>query len=171
MTLFRLWAPRAVKVEVKTEGESTSMRRGEAGWWYARVDSAQAGTDYAFVLDGGEAVPDPRSPWQPRGVHGPSRVLDHSAFVWTDHRWQARPLASAVIYELHVGSFTPPGTFDSAVDRLDHLVRLGVTHVELMPVCEFPGTRGWGYDGVDLYAPHHAYGGRPPFSSLFLDEP
>jgi maltooligosyltrehalose trehalohydrolase len=142
------------------------MNPHENGWWSARVDSApeetgsaREGTDYAFILNEGEALPDPRSPWQPQGVHGPSRLLDHGAFLWTDRHWQARPLSSGVIYELHVGSFTPDGTFDSAVDRLDHLVRLGVTHVELMPVCEFPGTRGWGYDGVDLYAPHHAYGG------------
>jgi maltooligosyltrehalose trehalohydrolase len=92
-------------------------------------------------------------------VHGPSRVVAHDAFAWTDAGWQPPPLASAVLYELHVGTFTPAGTFDAVMDRLDHLVNLGVTHVELMPVHEFPGTRGWGYDGVDLYAPHHAYGG------------
>ena len=159
MTTFRVWAPRAATLEVKTKAESAAMVRDEAGWWSARVASAQEGTDYAFAVDGGDALPDPRSPWQPQGVHGPSRVLEHGAFDWTDHGWQAKPLSSGIIYELHVGSFTPGGTFDSAVDRLDHLVRLGVTHVELMPVCEYPGTRGWGYDGVDLYAPHHAYGG------------
>jgi maltooligosyltrehalose trehalohydrolase len=92
-------------------------------------------------------------------VHGPSRVLGQGAFPWTDERWQPRPLPSAVLYELHVGTFTPVGTFEAAIERLDHLVELGVTHVELMPVAEFPGERGWGYDGVDLYAPHHAYGG------------
>jgi maltooligosyltrehalose trehalohydrolase len=130
----------------------------EAGWWSARVASAQEGADYVFILDEGEALPDPRSEWQPQGVNGPSRVLDHGAFVWTDQRWQARPLSSGIIYKIHVGSFTPEGTFDSAMDRLDHIARLGATHVELMPICEFPGTRGWGYDGVNIYAPHHAYG-------------
>jgi maltooligosyltrehalose trehalohydrolase len=118
-----------------------------------------AGTDYRFVVDGGEPLPDPRSRWQPAGVHGPSRVLDTRTFAWTDAGFQAPPLSAAVIYELHVGTFTPEGTFEAAVARLDHLVDLGVTHVELMPVAAFPGDRGWGYDGVDLYAPHSAYGG------------
>jgi len=134
------------------------MTRARDGWW-VREESLPAGTDYAFVIDGGEALPDPRSPWQPEGVHGPSRTVDHDAFAWGDRRFQAAPLASAVIYELHVGTFTAEGTFEAAIDRLDHLVALGVTHVELMPVAEFPGDRGWGYDGVDLYAPHRAYGG------------
>jgi maltooligosyltrehalose trehalohydrolase len=121
--------------------------------------SAGPGIDYAFVLDNGEPLPDPRSPWQPHGVHGPSRVVDHAAFPWTDKSWRAGPLASAVIYELHVGTFTLTGTFEAAIERLGHLMDLGVTHVELMPMGEFPGARGWGYDGVDLYAPHHTYGG------------
>jgi maltooligosyltrehalose trehalohydrolase len=104
--------------------------------------SAGPGTGYAFVIDGGEPLPDPRSLWQSHGVHGPSRVLDHAAFPWTDKRWQPGPLASAVLYELHVGTFTPAGTFEAAIERLDHLVDLGITHVELMPVAEFPGLRG-----------------------------
>ncbi|HLF48912.1 MAG TPA: malto-oligosyltrehalose trehalohydrolase, partial [Methylomirabilota bacterium] len=99
------------------------------------------------------------SSWQPHGVHGPSRVVDHAAFPWSDQRWQPPPLAAGVIYELHVGTFTPEGTFASAIERLGHLADLGVTHVEVMPVAEFSGARGWGYDGVDLFAPHHAYGG------------
>ncbi len=93
------------------------------------------------------------------GIDGLSRPVDHGAFRWTDANWKAPPLATAVIYELHVGTFTPQGTFDAAIEKLDHLAGLGVTHVELMPVNEFPGARGWGYDGVDLFAPHHAYGG------------
>ena len=116
-------------------------------------------TEYAFILDGGPRLPDPRSSWQPHGVHGPSRVIDHQTFAWTDDRWQAGPLSAAVLYELHIGTFTTQGTFDAAIERLDHLVALGITHVELMPVAEFSGVRGWGYDGVDLFAPHHAYGG------------
>jgi len=159
VTTFRVWAPRASKMEVDIEGERTAMVSDETGWWTAEVVSAGPGTDYAFVADGVDPVPDPRSPWQPRGVHGPSRVVDHTSFFWTDEKWQPNPLSSAVIYELHVGTFTPQGTFASTVERLDHLSALGVTHVELMPVFEFPGTHGWGYDGVDLYAPHHAYGG------------
>jgi maltooligosyltrehalose trehalohydrolase len=99
-------------------------------------------------------------------VHGPSRLLDHSDFPWTDQRWQPPPLSSGVVYELHVGTFTAEGTFESAISRLDHLVSLGVTHVELMPVPEFPGNWGWGYDGVDLFAPHHAYGGPPGLKRL-----
>ncbi len=130
-----------------------------SGWWSADVTSAGHGTDYAFVLDGGRPLPDPRSLWQPQGVHGPSRVVDHSQYSWQCQRWPVTPLSSAVVYELHVGTFTPEGTFDGAIQRLGHLVDLGVTHLQLMPVGEFSGDRGWGYDGVDLYAPHHAYGG------------
>jgi maltooligosyltrehalose trehalohydrolase len=135
------------------------MAAGGRGWWSAEVPDAGTGTDYAFVLDGGAPLPDPRSPWQPQGVHGASRRVDHAAFHWTDTSWQPPPLASAVIYELHVGTFTPAGTFDAVIERLGHLRGFGITHVELMPVAEFAGTRGWGYDGVDLWAPHHAYGG------------
>ncbi|HEX2241860.1 MAG TPA: malto-oligosyltrehalose trehalohydrolase, partial [Gammaproteobacteria bacterium] len=115
--------------------------------------------DYGFVLDGGEPLPDPRSPWQPLGIHGASRMVAHKAFSWTDQRWRAGPLSAAIIYELHVGTFTPQGTFAGVIDKLDYLAELGITHIELMPVNEFSGSRGWGYDGADLYAPHHAYGG------------
>jgi len=159
MTLFRVWAPEAIQVEVEVGGECIPLTAREGGWWSADVATAGAGTDYAFVLDGDKPLPDPCSPWQPYGVHGPSRVLDHGAFAWTDQHWQAKPLSAAVIYELHVGTFTHEGTFEAVIERLDHLVNLGVTHIELMPVNEFAGSRGWGYDGVDLYAPHHTYGG------------
>ena len=104
-------------------------------------------------------LPDPRSASQPGGVSGPSRLLDHDSFRWRHDTWQVAPIAEAIFYELHVGTFSGKGTFDGAIDHLDHLVDLGVTHVELMPVNEFSGSRGWGYDSVDLYAPHHAYGG------------
>jgi maltooligosyltrehalose trehalohydrolase len=135
------------------------MQAGADGWWTATVEAAGPGSDYGFLLDGQGPFPDPRSFWQPHGVHGLSRVVDHAAFRWTDGGFQAPPLGAALLYELHVGTFTPEGTFDAAIGKLDHLVHLGVTHVELMPVNEFPGARGWGYDGVDLFAPHHAYGG------------
>jgi maltooligosyltrehalose trehalohydrolase len=158
MIPFRVWAPKAKRVEVKIRGELFGMSAGEKGWWFAEIPLTAAAIDYAFVLDDGEPLPDPRSPWQPSGIHGPSRTVDHGAFSWTDQRWQAKPLASAILYELHVGTFTPPGRFIAAIDKLDYLVNLGVTHIELMPVAEFSGKRGWGYDGVDLYAPHHAYG-------------
>ncbi len=139
-------------------GARHAMRSEDGGWWSASVDVVP-GADYGFCLDGRDPLPDPRSPWQPSGVHGLSRVVDHSAYPWSDAGWRGRPLASGVVYELHTGTFTPEGTFDAAVDRLDHLVRLGITHVELLPVVQFPGDRGWGYDGVDLYAPHESYGG------------
>ena len=163
---FRVWAPSARKVAVKI-GEATYPMRGpdEHGWWTATVEQAGPGTDYRFVLDGDakdgdpQAWPDPRSQWQPYGVHGPSRVYDQSAFAWSDGGWKAPPLERGVIYELHVGTFTPQGTFDSAIERLDYLVELGITHVELMPVTAFPGEQGWGYDGASLFAVYEGYGG------------
>ncbi len=157
MPEIRVWAPAAGSVEVEVASSRRSLAPVGGGWWSAGV--LAAGTDYAFRVDGSEPLPDPRSAHQPEGVHGPSRVVDHAAFAWTDGAWAAPPLAGAVIYELHIGTFTPGGTFESAVDRLDHLAGLGVTAVEIMPVAAFSGRRGWGYDGVDLYAPHHDYGG------------
>ncbi|HUA83835.1 MAG TPA: malto-oligosyltrehalose trehalohydrolase [Bryobacteraceae bacterium] len=157
-----VWAPKARTVRLQSGGAVTRMEpvayKTSYGWW--RADGpAIPGADYAFLLDDGDPLPDPRSPWQPQGVHGASRFYDHSAFPWSDRNWQAPPLSSALIYELHTGTFTPEGTFDGAIARLDHLVELGVTHVELMPVQEFSGGWGWGYDTVDLFAPHHVYGG------------
>lgn len=154
-----VWAPRAARVELECRGQLAAMTKAVSGWWSVDAPFIGHGIDYAFLVDGEGPYPDPRSPWQPEGVHGPSRWVDHERFDWSDSGWQAPPLSEAVIYELHIGTFTPGGTFDSAIDRLDHLVDLGVTHVELMPVNEFSGARGWGYDGVDLYAPHHVYGG------------
>jgi maltooligosyltrehalose trehalohydrolase len=155
---FRVWAPFAERVELDLPGRRVGMSAGPKGWWGAETDG-DGPVEYAFVVDGGEPAPDPRSPWQPSGVHGPSRTVDHGRFRWTDGGWQAPPLASGVVYELHVGTFTAEGTFDAAVERIPHLRQLGATHVEVMPVNEFPGEWGWGYDGVGLYAPHHAYGG------------
>ncbi len=158
MTTFEVWAPDARKVELVLDEGRYAMERGDFGYW--RADrAADEGTAYRFSVDGGDPVPDPRSHHQTQGVHGPSAVVDHSAFRWTDDNWRGAPLSSAVIYEAHIGTFTPEGTFEGAIARLDHLVDLGVTHLELMPVAEFPGNRGWGYDGVDLYAPHQEYGG------------
>src|SRR5579884_894463 len=158
MHTFEVWAPAANSVDVRIGDRSYPMQAAQCGWWRAAIDSAGPGTDYRFVVDGGNPVPDPRSPFQPCGVHGPSRVVDHTEFHWTDQLWQPKPLSSAIVYELHVGTFTPEGTFQSALACLDYLVELGVTHIELMPVNEFSGDWGWGYDGVDLYAPHHGYG-------------
>ncbi|HUP87657.1 MAG TPA: malto-oligosyltrehalose trehalohydrolase [Acidimicrobiales bacterium] len=156
MTRFEVWAPNAGRsVDVVVDGQRMSMTQGERGWWSADAD----GRRYGFSIDGGDTRPDPRSPSQPDGVDGLSAVVDHAAFGWTDSAWRGLPLASAVVYELHVGTFTPAGTFDGVVEKLPHLVDLGVDVIELLPVNEFPGSRGWGYDGADLYAPHHAYGG------------
>jgi maltooligosyltrehalose trehalohydrolase len=164
---LEVWAPAAERVEVVLGDRREAMRPGEGGWWTLDRE-LPAGTDYAFSLDGGEPLPDPRSGHQPYGIHGPSRTVDHDAFAWTDAGWRAPPLGSGVIYELHVGTFTPGGTFASAIERLPDLVALGVTHVELMPVAEFDGDHGWGYDGVDLFAPHHAHGG-PDGLKRFID--
>jgi maltooligosyltrehalose trehalohydrolase len=159
MQTIRVWAPIPKRVELAFGGQRLPMQRNVDGWWQVAISQPVSGSDYGFVLDGEGPFPDPRSPWQPNGIRQLSRRVDHAAFKWTDAGFTARPLAEAVIYELHVGTFTPGGTFDSAIERLDHLVQLGITHVELMPVNEFSGNHGWGYDGVDLFAPHHAYGG------------
>ncbi len=132
------------------------------------MEDAGHGTDYWYSLDGADPVPDPRSAWQPDGVHGPSRVFDPSLHRWDDGSWAGRDVRGAVFYELHVGTFTDEGTLDSAVARLDHLVQLGVDVVSLMPVAAFPGRWGWGYDGVDLYAVHEPYGG-PEALQRFVD--
>ena len=165
MNTFAVWAPAARSVEVALERGRFPLAASGNGWWSGEAE-AVPGDDYSFVLDGTDPVPDPRSPFQPGGVHGPSRLVNHGAFPWTDAGWRPPPLSSAILYELHVGTFTGEGTFASAVRRLPRLVDLGVTHVELMPVAEFPGMRGWGYDGVDLFAPHHAYGGPDGLKAL-----
>jgi maltooligosyltrehalose trehalohydrolase len=158
--ILRVWAPDAHDVQLEIANQRVAMARTDGGWWVVETPLATPGADYSFIVDGGDlSVPDPRSQSQPYGVHGRSRIVDHAAFDWTDSHWNAPPLDSAIIYELHVATFTPAGTFASAIDRLGHLSDLGVTHVQLMPVAEFSGDRGWGYDGVDLFAPHHAYGG------------
>jgi maltooligosyltrehalose trehalohydrolase len=123
------------------------------------VPDARPGDTYSFIFEDGRMRPDPVSRSQPNGVHGPSQVIDPDAFTWSDQNWKGTPLSAYILYELHIGTFTPEGTFASAISKLDHLKDLGITAVELMPVCEFPGTRNWGYDQVDLYAPHSAYGG------------
>ena len=161
---FAVWAPERERVEVVTDGVVHRMRPGRDGWWTATIPGAGPGTDYAFSLDGGEPLPDPRSRWQPHGVHAASRVLaPDPAPTWT-----GRSLPGSVLYELHIGTFTPGGTFDSAIPRLDHLVDLGVDFVEVMPVNAFDGTRGWGYDGVLWYAVTENYGG-PAGVRRFVD--
>ncbi len=159
MAEFTVWAPTRTQLDVIVNDEPHPMERLDRGWWIADLPEAAPGSDYMFRLDGDEVLPDPRSRYQPEGVRGASRVVDTADFTWTDARFQAPPLSSALLYELHVGTFTPRGTFESAIEKLKHLVAIGVTHDELMPVAEFAGKRGWGYDGVFPYAPHHAYGG------------
>jgi maltooligosyltrehalose trehalohydrolase len=169
MHVFKVWAPKAQGVEVKIDEQNYPLDQVGGGWWEATVESAGPGTDYAFLLDGkAQPLPDPRSAFQPDGVNGPSRVVDHAAYQWSDADWRARPLQSAIIYELHVGTFTPEGTCNAAASKLAYLKELGITHVELLPFAEFPGTYGWGYDSVDLFAPHAAYGG-PDGLKRFVD--
>ncbi len=169
MTDFAVWAPTTSRVKLRIEGSDLPMRREVRGWWRTEVPEAKSGTDYAYLLgDGDQLLPDPRSRWQPYGVHGFSRVYDHGAFEWTDSAWKGRQLPGAVLYELHIGTFTPDGTFDAAIDRLDHLVELGVDLVELLPVNAFNGEHNWGYDGVCWFAPHEPYGG-PDGLKRFVD--
>jgi len=158
MTELRVWAPSATTVEAAVGEQFAPMERQEDGWWSAQADM-KGDARYAFRLDGGEPLADPRGLRQPDGPAAPSQLYDHSEFGWTDGGWRGRPLRSAVIYELHVGTFTAAGTFDAAIERLDYLVALGVDFVELMPVASFPGHHGWGYDGVGLWAVHEPYGG------------
>ncbi|MFF3866329.1 malto-oligosyltrehalose trehalohydrolase [Micromonospora sp. NPDC001898] len=170
MTEFTVWAPEAARLRLRLPGDADhEMRAGPDGWWRVEVPAAGPGTDYAYLLDDDDrALPDPRSAWQPVGVHGPSRRYDHAAFEWTDTGWTGRQLPGSVLYELHVGTFTPEGTFDAAIGRLDHLVDLGVDMVELLPVNAFNGEHNWGYDGVCWYAPHEPYGG-PDGLKRFVD--
>ena len=159
-----VWAPNATRVRVAigepaVTGSRTDLEPAGGGWWRAEVAEALPGRDYGFLLDDDEQVlPDPRSRRQPRGVHQPSRFYADD-FAWTDSNWPGHDLPDSVIYELHIGTFTPAGTFDAAIERLDHLVELGVTHVEILPVNAFNGEWNWGYDGVLWYAVHEAYGG------------
>jgi len=161
---FCTWAPATSRVEVVISGPDARrvpMVRDDAGYYVARVQGLAAGARYRFSLDGDERsgpLPDPASRWQPDDVHGDSAVID-PAFAWSDVEWIGLPLADYVIYELHVGTFTPTGTFDAVIERLDALRDLGITAIELMPVAEFPGGRNWGYDGVFPYAAESAYGG------------
>ena len=159
-TRFRLWAPRAADVSLLLEGSdrSIAMRREPGGWFSLTTADAAAGARYRYRVDG-EPFPDPASRSQPLGVHGPSEVVEPRSYRWTDHGWRGRPWEEIVLYELHVGTFSQTGDFDGVAGHLDHLCRLGVTAVELMPIAEFPGRRNWGYDGVGLYAPASQYGG------------
>lgn len=165
---FEVWAPEAERVTLQCDDATHALERadGRPGWWTAEV-AAQDGARYGFSLDGGPVLPDPRSRRQPEGPDGLSAVVDHERYAWRAP-WTGRAVRDAVLYELHVGTYTPDGTLDSAAGRLGHLAELGVSHVELMPLCPFPGRHGWGYEGVSPWAVHEPYGG-PEALKRFVD--
>jgi maltooligosyltrehalose trehalohydrolase len=171
---FRVWAPAAPSVDVILESgpgspAALALDPEGDGHFSATVAGAGAGTRYRFRLGGAErALPDPVSRFQPEGPHGPSEVVDAAAFEWSDESWGGVAITGQVLYEIHVGTFTREGTWTAAAGELAELARLGVTAIELMPVAEFAGRFGWGYDGVDLYAPTHLYG-RPDDFRRFVD--
>lgn len=168
MTDFAVWAPTPAVVALDVDGVSHPMNRGRDGWWHTTLEVAPDAR-YGYLLDDDpQVLPDPRSARQPDGVHARSALWDDTGLTWTDDNWAGRGVEGAVIYELHIGTFTPAGTFDSAIEKLDHLVGLGVDFVELMPVNAFSGTHGWGYDGVLWYAVHEPYGG-PDGLARFID--
>ncbi|MGW6520764.1 malto-oligosyltrehalose trehalohydrolase [Streptomyces sp. NPDC054962] len=165
---FEVWAPQAERVTLQCDGVTRALERDpeRAGWWTGEAEAAD-GTRYGFAVDDGPVRPDPRSRRQPDGPDGLSAVVDQTRHEWRT-QWPGRPLPGAVLYELHVGTYTPEGTLDAAAERLGHLAELGVTHVELMPLCAFPGRHGWGYDGVSPWAVHEPYGG-PEALKRFVD--
>ena len=156
---FRLWAPEAKQVElvVHRNREQTvhPAEKQKKGWYETRLADAGAGTRYQWKINGETTVPDPASRFNPEGPHGPSEVVDPEVFAW-DTDWKGRPWAEVVLYEMHIGTFTAEGTYAAAEARLDELVETGITAIELMPLSDFPGRFGWGYDGVLPYAPHAA---------------
>lgn len=165
MTRFTVWAPDADKMTLLADGEKIPMKPEPEGWWAAEADA----TDYGYLIgDSTDPRPDPRSRRQPDGVHGLSRIYDPSSYEWQDSAWTGKQLAGAVIYEMHIGTYTPEGTLDSAIEKLDHLVDLGITHVEVLPVNGFNGTHNWGYDGVLWYTVQETYGG-PEAYQRFVD--
>jgi maltooligosyltrehalose trehalohydrolase len=162
-----LWAPYAGAVDLVVAGDRTPMTSAPGGWWTTERTLSD-GDRYGFSVDGGEPRPDPRGLALPDGPQGPSAAFDATTFAWTDRDWRGTELAGSVVYELHVGTYTPEGTLDSSVERLDHLVDLGVHVVELLPLASFPGEHGWGYDGVAPYSVHEVYGG-PAALQRFVD--
>jgi maltooligosyltrehalose trehalohydrolase len=165
---FRLWAPAARRVDVILD-KPHAMRGGDGGWYFLDVPGLAGGARYKFRIDGEIDVPDPASSFQPDDVFGPSEVIDHDGFAWRATDWRGRPWDGTVLIETHVGAFTSEGTFRAMIDRLDHLEKTGITALELMPLADFAGARGWGYDGVLWYAPDSAYG-RPEDLKTLIDE-
>lgn len=168
MHTFGVWAPKAKTMSLKWRGGALLMGGpNKRGWWTLDVEEAGGGDDYSFLMDDDPtAYPDPRGLRQPNGVHGASQIYCHDAFEWHDQLWRGAPRTGAVLYEVHIGTFSKAGTFDGAIEHLEYLVDLGVTHIEVMPVAEFAGDRGWGYDGVALFATHEPYGGPNGFKRL-----
>ena len=159
---FSVWAPYASDVKVKLVSQQDRLiplQKEERGYWKTEVDGVHADDLYAFHLDNEADWPDPASQFQPQDVHGPSAVVDHAAFEWEDGQWKGMPMKDMIIYEVHVGTFSPEGTFEGVISKLDYLLELGVTMIELMPLGQFPGSRNWGYDGVYPSAVQHSYGG------------
>ena len=159
---FTVWAPFALSVSLKfvaPEQRLVPLKKSERGYWHTRAEGCLPATQYRYLLDGERERPDPASQYQPDGVHGPSEVVDHAAFRWTDSGWKGLLLPSMIMYELHTGTFTPEGTFEAIIPRLGDLRGLGINTIELMPVSQFPGDRNWGYDGVYPYAVQNSYGG------------
>jgi maltooligosyltrehalose trehalohydrolase len=163
---FRVWANRAAKVSVIVREEEHVLTRETSGYFSGCVEGAAAGDLYSFVVDGGAPFPDPASRFQPDGPHGPSQVIDPQVFPWTDQSWMGVRLRGQVIYELHVGTFTREGTWKAAAEQLPFIANFGISTVEVMPVCEFAGAFGWGYDGVDLFAPTRNYGSPDDFRAF-----
>ena len=163
---FRLWAPQQNRLTLRLNGDDRAMSRSRDGW-FEIVTNAAAGDSYAFVLEDGLAVPDPAARMQAGDQHGPSRIVDPRAYAWK-RAWKGRPWHETVIYELHIGTFTPEGTFAAAIALLPDMADLGITMIEIMPVAHFPGNRNWGYDGVFTYAPHNDYG-TPEDMKAFVD--
>ena len=168
MHKFGVWAPQAKKMSLKWRDQLLPLNGpNRRGWWTLPVPEAGCGDEYAFLLDDDPTpYPDPRSLRQPDGVHGASQLYDHSRFEWHDQLWRGSPKTGAIIYELHIGTFSKEGTFDGAIQHLQYLAELGVTHVELMPVAAWTGNQGWGYDSVALFSPHEPYGGPDGFKRL-----
>ncbi|MCO6050969.1 malto-oligosyltrehalose trehalohydrolase [Mesorhizobium sp. RP14(2022)] len=165
---FRIWAPGTEGLSLRLGGEDRAMDRADDGWFTLDASDVSAGTAYAFVLPDGLVVPDPASRAQEGDVHGPSVVCDPDSYQWQNAEWKGRPWEETVISEIHIGTFSPAGTFRSAIEKLPELVEAGITAVEVMPIAQFGGERGWGYDGVLLYAPHRAYGTPDDFKA-FVD--
>ena len=163
---FRVWAPGTDQLSLRLDGLDTLMQRDERGWFTLEQSGVLPGAAYSFVFPDGFAVPDPASRAQQGDVHGSSLLTNAQAYQWQNADWKGRPWEEAVFYELHVGTFTEEGTFRAVIDKLPHLVELGITAIELLPVSQFGGNRGWGYDGVLLYAPHNAYGSPDDLKAL-----